>query len=85
MPFSFTANGATKEDALSLLAAEDEINPDMPVAFVAAVRERIEDLPERSQIDLSCYGRTEWAINQVSGEISLHLAMQVTQLPNDDE
>ncbi len=82
--FSFVANGATKEDALALLAAEDAINPDLPDSFVAAVKEGIESLPDSAHITLECSGKTDWPDDQTIFEISLHFAAQIIVLPDDD-
>lgn len=79
--FGFAANGATKEDALSLFAAE---KGNMPDDFAAIVEQEIDNLPESVSLNIDCSGSSLWSDDRALGTVRLHFDMGVTVLPDDN-
>jgi hypothetical protein len=76
MSFSFNAAGKPHE-ARAVLRDQAEFLDQLPDKFAEAADEQLASLPENADVTLVCYGHTGWTDTQQTGQISLHMSIDV--------
>lgn len=79
MSFSFASSGSV--DTAKAVLDENQPLPHVPNAFVEAVRDQLDSLPEGSQVNMNCHGHGNWGDGQTAGQLSLHAILDVQANP----